>query len=112
MIIKELTPNPSLNEPFRRNRERFIPETSGCYALTTFEKVVLYIGLTNNLRRRFNEHLDSSEKTALTIKGRAVLFYWIESNEINKIERTWLNIHIQHEGRLPVLNNVYSPTHT
>ena len=112
MIIKELTPNPVLSEPFRRNRERFIPEASGCYVLTTFEKVVLYIGLTNNLRRRLNEHLDSPEKTALTVKGRAVLFFWIEGNEINKIERTWPNTHIQHEGCLPVLNKVYSPTQT
>ena len=50
--------------------------------------------------------------TALTVKGRAVLFFWIEGNEINKIERTWLNTHIQHEGCLPVLNKVYSPTQT
>lgn len=109
MKIYELTPCPVRCEPFKRSRERFIPEASGCYVLTTFEKAILYIGLTSNLRRRINEHLDNSKKTALTVNGRAVLFYWLESKEINKIERTWLNTHIQHEGGLPVLNKIYSP---
>lgn len=110
MKLNLLIPLPIKFEPFRRNREKFIPESTGCYVLTTFEKTVLYIGLTNNLRRRMNEHLDNPEKTAETIHGRAVLFYWMDNNEINKIERTWLNIHIQNEGVLPVLNSIYSPT--
>jgi hypothetical protein len=59
-----------------------------------------------------NEHLDTSEKTGVTKNGRAILFFWIQSDELNKIERTWLNIHIQHEGELPVLNRMYSPTPT
>jgi len=112
MKIHELTPCPTQCESYKRNRERFIPETSGCYVLTTFDKVILYIGLTKNLRRRINEHLDNSEKTKTTLHGRAVLFYWFESNELNKIERTWLNTHIQHEGIFPILNKVYSPITT
>lgn len=110
MNIGELTPCPLLYEPFKRNRERFIPQTSGCYVLTSFEKVVLYIGLTKDLRRRFNEHLDSPEKTNLTSHGKAILFFWLECNELNKIERTWMNTHIQFEAKYPVLNKVYSPT--
>lgn len=80
--------------------------------LTTFERNVLYIGLTVNLRRRVNEHLDSAAKTELTAHGRAVLFHWTQTAEINKIERTWLNIHLLNEGCLPILNSVYSPTST
>ncbi len=80
--------------------------------MTSFAKVVLYIGLTNNLRRRMNNHLDSPKKTGGTKIGRAVLFFWIESADTNKIERTWMNIHIQCEGSLPELNSVYSPTST
>jgi len=80
--------------------------------LTTFERDVLYIGLTVNLRRRLSEHLDSEAKTGLTAQGRAVLFHWVEAREINKIERTWLNIHLLNEGCLPILNSVYSPTST
>ena len=80
--------------------------------MTTFEQDILYIGLTVNLRRRINEHLDSSAKTELTAHGRAVLVYWAETTEVNKVERTWLNIHLLNEGRLPILNSVYSPTST
>ena len=59
-----------------------------------------------------NEHLDNPEKTNTTKLGRAVIFHWIESNDVNKIERTWLNIHIQNEGCYPELNKIYSPTFT
>lgn len=109
MNVSTLTPLPDKREPFRRNRERFIPTVPGCYVLTTFEGVVLYIGLAVDLRRRLNDHLDSPAKTNLTEKGRAVFFYWIETDDTNKIERTWLNIHIQHEGTMPILNRIYSP---
>ena len=74
--------------------------------------VVLYISLADNLRRRMNDHLDSQVKTSETELGRAVLFYLIESADTNKIERTWMSIHIQHEGVLPLLNKMYSPTST
>ena len=65
-----------------------------------------------NLRRRMKDHLDSPTKTGETKLGRAILFHWIESPDTNKIERTWMNIHIQNEGALPVLNRSYSPTAT
>jgi hypothetical protein len=44
--------------------------------------------------------------------GSAIWFHWIEDADIQKIERTWMNIHIQHEGLLPPLNMVYSPVST
>ena len=109
MNVKELVPSPKQNETFRRSRCRFIPECSGCYALSTFSGVVLYVGLATNLRERMGQHLDSPEKTRETVIGRAVLFHWLETREINKVERTWMNIHIQFEGVLPELNKVYSP---
>jgi excinuclease UvrABC nuclease subunit len=112
MNISALVPQPQERETFRRHRLRYIPEASGCYALTTFSQVVLYIGLTDNFRRRMKEHLDNSNKTRETTSGRAVFFYWIVSEERNRIERTWQNIHIQHEGALPELNKIYSPTFT
>ena len=112
MKLAALTPQPTKVEPFRRSRERFLPTAAGCYVLTTFEKDVLYIGLSKNLRRRINEHLDSPTKTSLTADGRAVLVHWIETVELNKVERTWLNIHLLNEGVLPILNSVYSPTST
>ena len=112
MNVAELVPQPTHVETFRRSRERFVPEKPGCYVLTTFTRVLLYIGLATNLRRRMSNHLDSEAKIGATAFGRAALFLWIESDEIQKIERTWMNIHIQHEGGLPVLNSVYSPVPT
>jgi len=84
----------------------------GCYALATFPGEVLYVGLTVDLRRRMNEHLDSEQKTGLTEHGRAIFFYWWQGENVHKVERTWMNIYTQHEGGLPVLNGIYSPTST
>lgn len=112
MKLELLVPKPVGSESFRRHRERFVPEKPGCYALTNFGRDVLYIGLTKSLRRRLNEHLDNEAKTGLTTLGRAVFFYWLESEDLNKVERTWLNIHLSNEGRLPILNSVYSPIST
>lgn len=110
MNIRELVPQPLQYETFKRNRQSHVPDKSGCYALTTFTGVVLYVGLTKNLRRRMNEHLDSPLKTRNTRHGKPILFFWHESEDLNKIERTWLNIHIEHEGKWPELNKAYSPT--
>jgi len=112
MNIAELVPQPSNKEAFMRSRERFVPDSAGCYVLTTLDGLVLYIGLAENLRRRMGQHLDNPDKTGLTKQGRAVLFHWVESLDIRKIERTWLNIQIQHEGVLPELNRIFSPTYT
>ncbi|HEX4081142.1 MAG TPA: GIY-YIG nuclease family protein [Rhizomicrobium sp.] len=112
MNITDLVPKPTCQDAFRRSRERFVPEASGCYALATFSGVVLYIGLSRNLRRRMNAHLDNPRKVSETEFGRAVRFCWIETTEMNKVERTWMNIHLQFEGRLPILNSVFSPTPT
>lgn len=109
MNISALVPAPSHCEPFKRNRERFVPERPGCYVLTSFSGTVLYIGLAENLRRRMNNHLDDPLKTEETKLGRAILFHWIESQDTNKIERTWLNTHVLHEAVLPILNKIYSP---
>lgn len=112
MNVKLLVPAPTSSDSFRRSRERFIPNKSGCYAITTVENEILYVGLTVDLRRRFIEHLDTRQKTELTIDGRAVFFHWIETNETHTVERTWLNIYQIQRGRLPVLNSMQSPTST
>ena len=73
------------------------------------DNVVLYIGQAVNIRRRMNDHLDDPRKTDLTPQGRAFFFYWLEYDDIGKLERTWLNIHGEHEPRYPILNSVNSP---
>jgi hypothetical protein len=112
MKVDKLVPIPAQHEAFSRNRERFIPEGCGCYVLTSFSREVMYVGLAKNLRRRFTQHLDSPDKIAVTKLGRAILFWWYETAETNKVERTWMNIHSLSEGALPILNSVYSPTAT
>ena len=112
MIVSSLMPKPEKREAFKRNRERMIPAATGCYVLANFREEVLYIGLAVDLRRRFGQHLDSPEKIAPTPLGVAVFFFWLESPDTNKLERTWMNIHQLAEGKLPVLNSMYSPTST
>lgn len=112
MNTYELVPRPSHWNAFRRSKERFVPETSGCYVLSTFSGVVLYIGQATNLCRRMINHLDNPDKTESTVLGRAVLFHWLECSDIARIERTWMNIHIQKEGALPLLNRAYAPVST
>jgi hypothetical protein len=109
MKVSELVPQARRRESFRRSSERLVPSRPGCYALATFDQTVLYVGLANNLRRRMGEHLDNSMKRAQTTLGSAIWFFWLETPQIEKIERTWINIHIQHEGVLPLLNKAYSP---
>ena len=106
----DLDPRPERREAFSLRREKFVPTTSGCYVLTTFSEEVLYVGLAKNLRQRMNDHLDNDEKRALTGNGRAIFFYWLERDDIEKVERTWMNTHIQYESTLPILNKVFSPT--
>jgi hypothetical protein len=78
--------------------------------LATFDEDVLYVGLAKNLGRRMGQHLDSPEKVNATSLGRAVWFFWLSCVELNKVERTWMNIYAQHHGTLPVLNKIYSAT--
>lgn len=109
MKVMSLTPKPKDREFFRRDRHGFIPNISGCYLLVTFGGDILYIGLSTQLRTRFGNHLDDPLKRKLTKYGRAFFFYWMETLELEKIERTWLNQCELVDGKLPVLNKVNSP---
>jgi hypothetical protein len=109
MTIDKLVPMPTKRETFRHSSLRFVPESAGCYVLTTFGNLVLYIGQAVNIRRRMNDHLDDPHKTELTSLGRAFFFYWLEYDDIGKLERTWLNIHGEYEPTFPILNRVNSP---
>jgi hypothetical protein len=110
MKVDKLNPATSQWEPFTLSKAKFVPNSAGCYALTNFEETVLYVGLATDLRRRFMQHLEKPEKTGVSAEGRATKFYWVETIDINRVERTWLNIHVHNEGRFPILNKVYSPS--
>ena len=111
MNLSKLVPAPKNKESFQRSCSKFVPDSCGCYVLTTFNDVVLYVGLATNLRDRMEQHLDDPEKTSPTEKGRAVWFYWIQLRplELERVERTWINIHEQLEAVKPILNSIHSP---
>ena len=110
MLVSALSPLPSGSEAFKRSHQKFVPAVAGCYVLTTAGGTILYIGLTSDLRRRMGEHLDSPTKTAATSEGRAALFYWLETPRMEFLERGWMIAHNHVEGRLPLLNKIFSPT--
>lgn len=111
MKIGELKPSTEGQEAFRRDRHRYIPRLSGCYVLTNVEGRILYIGQSVDLCQRFNEHLSNMVKIAPTPEGRAALFYWRLTSDIDALERGWLNAHRVVEGRLPYLNTNDSPVY-
>ena len=113
MNIDTLQPSPSRNQcAFRLNQYGKVPAISGCYVLATFEGHILYIGQAINLRRRFEQHLDDSEKTGLTSEGRAIWFYWLEAEEgkLNPLERGWVQANQNQDGKFPILNKISPPT--
>lgn len=109
MNVVELSPPSAACEPFRRDRTRYVPDARGCYVLTTVEGRILYIGLASSLCARFNQHLDNPAKVKPTAEGRAALFQWRETDELEQLERGWLNAHRVKDGKLPILNKHDSP---
>lgn len=111
MRIDQLIPPPVDKKKFHLSQAKYVPAKSGCYVITTFDSEILYIGLAVNLRNRCEQHLDSREKTSETVLGRGFWFWYLEWNEkqLERLERSWMNIHLTQEGRLPLLNKVYSP---
>ena len=62
--------------PFQPKDSWRVPQSPGCYLLTNAYHEVVYIGQTNDLRRRMSEHLDDIRITGLTPIGRATWFYY------------------------------------
>lgn len=111
MKVQQLEPKISRRVQFSFKDRKLVPRTAGCYALTNFEGDVLYVGLSDDLYRRFAQHRDTDEKRTATAHGKAFWFYYLtcSSKDINRIERAWLNQHISVHGTFPILNKVSSP---
>jgi excinuclease UvrABC nuclease subunit len=109
--VDQLNPRPAQKLQFRLSSYKYVPKTSGCYVLTTFDENILYIGLTDSFFDRFQQHLNNPEKTNQTKNGKAVWFYFTEydTNNLPRLERTWLNQYASIHGELPILNKVSSP---
>jgi excinuclease UvrABC nuclease subunit len=111
MKIDDLIPYPKDRVNFKLASYKYVPKVTGCYVLTTFDKDILYIGLSENLYDRFQQHLNNPEKTNSTAEGKAIWFYFATYNPINlpQLERTWINQFVALHGHLPILNKVNSP---
>ena len=111
MKVDQLIPAVERKVEFSLKARKFVPASAGCYALSTFELDVLYVGLTDNLHRRFFQHRDTRNKREPTSMGMAFWFHFLTCDErhIYRIERTWLNEHIELHGKRPVLNRMNSP---
>jgi excinuclease UvrABC nuclease subunit len=111
MKIEQLIPLPKEKVQFKLSSFKFVPKKAGCYVLTTFDNYILYIGLSDSLFDRFQQHLANPQKTNPTIEGKAIWFYYTIYDPINlaKLERTWINQFVAIHGRLPILNKINSP---
>ena len=111
MKVSELSPAVVERVQFTFRYQKQVPSEPGCYVLTTFDGDVLYVGLSDNLSRRFGQHRGADEKCEVTLLGRAVWFYFLEQpeKEIRRVERSWQNQYSSVHGDLPVLNKVASP---
>ena len=111
MKIQELNPLPESKVIFKLSSFKLVPKEAGCYVLTTFEGDILYIGLSENLFVRFQQHLGNSEKTLPTKEGKVVWFHYLKYDLYNlpKLERSWINSFLANQGVLPTLNKISSP---
>ncbi len=111
MRIEKLVPQPRNRVYFNLTSFKLVPKQAGCYVLATFKNKILYIGLSDNLHKRFQQHLENPEKTNQTADGKAAWFYFIAYNPKNllELERTWINHFMALHGRLPILNKMNSP---
>lgn len=111
MKLEKLIPLPKDKVLFELSSFKSVPKETGCYVLTTFDNDILYIGLSDNLFDRFQQHLDNPEKTNPTKEGKAIWFYFTiyDPKNLPKLERTWINQFAAIHGRLPILNKVNSP---
>jgi len=109
--VSELTPPPDQRTLFKLSSFKKVPKTPGCYILTTFDEAILYIGLSVNLNKRFQEHLANPDKIDVTENGKAFWFHCsgYDKGNLNKLERTWLNQYQTVHGRRPILNKMDSP---
>jgi len=111
MKVKEVIPLPKDKVHFKLAYFKSIPKEAGCYILANFYNDILYIGLSENLFNRFQEHLNNPEKTNSTEDGKAYWFYYLkyDSKNLEGLERSWMNQYENVHGESPILNKISSP---
>ena len=106
-----LFPRPTERVVFRAYYCHLVPRCAGCYAITSFDDDILYIGKSIDLKRRFLEHINSSKNnTKVSICGLIWFYYYVADMKcISDIEKSWMKQHTEAHGQLPTLNILYAP---
>lgn len=78
-----------------------VPESEGAYQLFDAGRSLIYIGRSDNLRRRLNEHLNSSDTR---IRSASYFTYEVTSLSISR-EQQLLEEYQRSHGRLPRCND-------
>ena len=89
-----------------------IPESSGCYVLTSSEGTIMYIGQARNLSRRATQHLDDPAKRVRTKIGYAQWLHFREAalDDLSALERAWADqFKLANKGNLPIFNSIDPP---
>lgn len=112
MQVGRLVPKADSHELFAWSSVGSVPETPGCYALVTYDKIVVYIGQANNINRRMQDHLTSDEKKSRTPWGYARWLYYrlCDVSDLSQLESAWVNqFKLANRGGRPHFNKVEPP---
>ena len=103
MLVSDLLPKADGKVKFNYSALDKSPAESGCYIITTFDGTILYIGQSDNIRRRMEEHLDEKEKTKETPWGVSFWLYYklYDKTKLNELEREWTNEYKLKMGKRP-----------
>lgn len=106
MKVLELDSEMRTKTGFELRFSMLVPTAPGCYMLANIYEDVLYIGQTNNLQRRLEEHLADSRMRQTTQLGVATWFFYRKISELltYTTEQSLLTEYKYHEGTLPLLN--------
>ena len=81
---------------------QYVPEKEGVYELADNSQSIIYIGRSNNLRRRLSEHLNSDDHCL----RNARYFRYEQTWRSEERERELLNEYRRIHGRLPRCNDI------
>ena len=111
MIVSLLIPTVDKQLEFSYADLYAAPEESGCYVITAFNDTILYIGQSQNIHKRMEQHLGNNVKRRKTPWGVAFWLYYklCDERDLGSLEKGWVNKHIIKEGKLPFFNKVRPP---
>ena len=107
MLVFKLLSCPELKVKFDYSEQDSAPKQPGCYVITTFDGTILYIGQTNNICNRMEQHLDKKEKTKRTPSGMPYWFYYklCDVSDLTSSENAWINEYkLNSNGKRPHFN--------